>query len=304
MNERVFDPLNSLSLDPQLVAAETTPKRFTMRLRLAGEDQLGGHTPRPQAPADSLASVQIHESVLNNGIQRLQLNGRTFTLPELSKHVAARLNRPMPWEINPDHADVKITFAEKDAVVVRCQDGQLVLTLSIAQLSKPPRKWKNFQIQAFYRPEVEGRSAQLVRDGVIQLKRPAPEHRCAHGAGRHFLPRLVEEQAWGLVPERIVKEPKLDDAAITQFDDRRRLDRHLVGAEAPRASTARRSRWGLWWDRGYGKPPAGRTHPSKRISRISNFSVPCGTTISTRSPTFLPTKPWASGLVMRILPVS
>ena len=29
--------------------------------------------------------MQIHESVLNNGIQRLQLNGRTFTLPELSK---------------------------------------------------------------------------------------------------------------------------------------------------------------------------------------------------------------------------
>ena len=152
-----------------MIAAETTEKRFTMRLRLAGEDQLGSHTPRPQAPADSLASVQIHESVLNNGIQRLQLNGRTFTLPELSQHVAARLNRPAPWEINPEHADVKITFAEKDAVIVRCQDGQFVVTLSIAQLSKSPRKWKNFQIQAFYRPKVDGRSAQLVRDGVIHI---------------------------------------------------------------------------------------------------------------------------------------
>ena len=44
--------------------------------------------------------------------------------------------------------------------------------------------------------------------------------------------------------------------------------------------------------------------PSKRIARISNFSVPCGTAISTRSPTFLPTSPWASGLVSRILPLS
>ena len=88
MNQRVFDPLNALSLDPQMIDGETTDKRFTMRLRLAGEDQLGSHTPRPQAPADSLASVQIHESVLNNGIQRLQLNGRTFTLPELSQHIA------------------------------------------------------------------------------------------------------------------------------------------------------------------------------------------------------------------------
>ena len=119
MNERVFDPLNSLSLDPQMIEGVTTEKRFTMRLRLAGEDQLGSHTPRPEAPADSLASVQVHESVLNNAIQRLQLNGRTFTLAELSQHIAARLNRPAPWEINPEHADVKITFAEKDAVVVR-----------------------------------------------------------------------------------------------------------------------------------------------------------------------------------------
>ena len=37
-------------------------QRFVMRVRLAGNDQLGSHTPRPQAPADSLASVQIHES--------------------------------------------------------------------------------------------------------------------------------------------------------------------------------------------------------------------------------------------------
>ena len=142
---------------------QTTEKRFTMQLRLAGEDQLGGHTPRPEAPADSLASVQVHESVLNNAIQRLQLNGRTFTLPELSKHVAARLNRSEPWETNPEHADVKITFAEKDAVIVRCQDDQIVLTLSIARLSKLPRKWKSFQIQAFYRPKIEGRSAKMVR---------------------------------------------------------------------------------------------------------------------------------------------
>ena len=54
-------------------------------------------------------------------------------------------------------------------MIVRCQDGQIVLTLSIAQLSKSPRKWKNFQIQAFYRPKVEGRSAELVREGVIHI---------------------------------------------------------------------------------------------------------------------------------------
>jgi hypothetical protein len=216
MNERVFDPLSSLSIDPQLIDAETTAKRFTMRLRLAGEDQLGSHTPRPQAPGDSLASLQVHESVINNAIQRLQLNGRTFTLPELSQHIADRLSRPTAWETNPEHADVKITFAEKDAIVVRCQDGQVLVALSIAQLSKSPRKWKNFRIEASYRPKVEGRSAQLVRDGVIRLigRLNMSSQIALRGIFSHA---LSKNNGWDLVPEKVVKEPKLADAAITQF---------------------------------------------------------------------------------------
>ena len=96
LNQRVFDPLNTLLLDPQLISAQTTATRFWMRLRLAGDNHLGSHTPRPQAPADSLASVQLHESVFANGIERMQLAGRTFTMPELSQHVAQCLNWPEP----------------------------------------------------------------------------------------------------------------------------------------------------------------------------------------------------------------
>jgi hypothetical protein len=216
MNERVFDPLNALSLDPQLIAAETTQKRFTMRLRLAGEDQLGSHTPRPQAPADSLASVQVHESAVNNAIQRLQLNGRSFSLPELSEHVARRLSRPTPWETNPEHSDVRIVFAEKDAVVIRFHDGQIAMTLSVAQISKGERKWKNFQVQAFYRPEVNGRSAQLVRNGVIRLV--GRLNTSSQIALRGIFARVLSKNdAWDVMPPQIVKEPSLANAAITQF---------------------------------------------------------------------------------------
>lgn len=240
MNQRVFDPLNALSLDPQMISAETQEKRFTMRLRLAGEDQLGSHTPRPQAPADSLLSVQLHESAINNAIQRLQLDGRTFTLPELSKHISTRLSRPLSWEINPEHADVQITFAAKDAIVVRCLDNQLSLTLSVLQLSKSPRKWKNFQIRAFYRPEVNGRSAQLVRDGVIHLigRLNTSSQIALRGI---FSRALSKNNVWDLVPAKIVNEPKLADAAITQFI----IDDGWVGVSLgpkPIPSTARRPR--------------------------------------------------------------
>ena len=48
----------------------------------------------------------------------------------------------------------------------------------------------------------------------------------------------------------------------------------------------------------------GEGYSAGRISMISNLSVPCGTGISTRSPTRFPVSPWASGLVTRILPLS
>jgi hypothetical protein len=191
--------------------------------------------------------VQIHESVLNNCIQRLQLNGRTFTLPELSKHVAARLSRPAPWEISPDQADVKVTFAEKDAVVVRCQDKRLSLTLSIAQLYKPSRKpWKNFQILAFYRPEVQGRSAELVRDGVIQLKPQRISITTRIVLDGIFSRALSSKNTWGLVPEQIIKEPKLDYTAITQFDIEDGWIGISLGRKSQAIQTAHRPRWGLW----------------------------------------------------------
>ena len=245
MHERVFGPLNALSLDPRLIAAETTEKRFVMRLRLAGEDQLGSHTPRPRAYADSLASVQIHESALNNGIERLQLNGRTFTLLGLSRHIAARLNRPMHWEITPDHADVKIKFAEKDAVVVRCQHGQVILTLSIARLRKSPRVWKDFQIRAFYRPEVNGRSAELVRDGVIHLIGDRLNLGSQIALRGIFAHALSKDNPWNLVPEPIVSEPKLRDAAITQFVIDDGWIGVSLGPKHPAPVTAQRPQRGL-----------------------------------------------------------
>lgn len=48
LNERVFDPLNNLMLDPQMIDARTTEKRFWLRLRLAGDNHLGSHTPAPR----------------------------------------------------------------------------------------------------------------------------------------------------------------------------------------------------------------------------------------------------------------
>ncbi|NLF08931.1 MAG: hypothetical protein GX594_13265 [Pirellulaceae bacterium] len=216
-NQRVFDPLNSLTLDPQLIEAETTDQRFTMRVRLAGPDQLGSHTPRPQAPSDSLASVQLHQTVLNNGIQRLELAGRTFTLDELADHVAARLNCPPPWETNPDNKDVLITFAEENPVVVRCDDGRIEMTLSIRRLGKSPRSWSHFQIRAYYCPQIDGCSALLARDGVIQLIGTRLTIGSQIALRGVFSSVLSKDKPIILVNDPTIEREKLEGAEVSQF---------------------------------------------------------------------------------------
>jgi hypothetical protein len=217
LQEKVFDPLDVLALDPAMIAAQTTPQRVIARIRLAAKDQVGSHTPRPQAPADSLASFQVHQSVLNNVVERLSLDGRTFTLPQLSRHIAHMLSRPQPAADNPDRDDVSITFAPKDAVQVRCADGRVEVTVSIAKLAKDARSWKNFQVRAFYRPEVSGRSAELVRDGVVQLMGTHLNTGAQIVLRGVFSRAFSKKTPWVLTPQRLGSDARLADLGITQF---------------------------------------------------------------------------------------
>jgi len=217
LRQQVLEPVEALALEPTVIRAQTTPRRFIMRLRLAGEDQLGGSTPRPMAPGDSLASFQVHETALNNVVERLALAGRTFTLPDLSRHVAGRLNRPAGWKVRPADEDVIISFAKEDPVNVRCKDGRVTLILSIARLQKPPRTWKNFRVRVNYRPRTSGRSADLVRDGIIHLA----ADRLSIGsqvAIRGVFARIFSKQrSVELTPKQFAEDRNLADLAVTQF---------------------------------------------------------------------------------------
>ena len=217
LHRRVTEPLIAMALDPKMIHAETTESQCTVRMRLAGEDQLGAHTPRPLAPPGSLADFQIHETAINNMLGRLRLEGQTLTMPELARHVADKLGLAQPWETDPAQEDLAITFAASDPVNVRLQDGQVVLTLSIARLSRPPQHWEDFQVRAFYRSEVRGRSAELVPDGVIHLT----GRRLGMGAQIAlrgiFTRTFATHRAVYLTPVRLATDPQLADLAVTQF---------------------------------------------------------------------------------------
>lgn len=213
----VFEPLAGMSLEPTKISAQTTEERIIMRVRLATDNQLGSSTPRPRAPADSLLSLQFHESALNNVIEQMELDGNTFTLAELNERISSKLNRSEMLTPNEGQEDVQITFAAADAAQVRFHDGQAVITLSIAALQKASYCWTNFQVRAFYRPEINGCSAQLVRDGVIHLIGEGLSFRSQVALRGVFSHAFDKERPWVLATEELNSDSRLAGLSITQF---------------------------------------------------------------------------------------
>jgi hypothetical protein len=201
-----------------MIGAETNDQRMVMQLRLASDQQLAAHTQRPWASLDSLLSVQIHQSAVNNVLCGLHLDGNTLTLRELKDRVAAKFNVPALLDDETKHDDVSITFAPRDSVCVDCRDGRIAVTLSIARLEKSPRVWKDFQVRAYYRAEIDGLSATLVRDGSIRMV----GRRISTGsqlAVRSIFGRVFSKNAGReLVPQRIRENPNMADQAVTQFE--------------------------------------------------------------------------------------
>jgi len=217
LQSRVLTPMHELSLGPRMIEAVTTEDRMTMRVRVASARQLGAHTPRPKTPADSMASFQVHQTAMNNLVEQLGLDGKTLTLAELRSRLAQRLHWPELEQRQTSRDDVTITFAAKDAVRVACEDGRITLELAVARLDDSTHLWSDFQVRVHYRPRVEGMSAELVRDGAIQL----PGRRVPSSAQiplRGIFSRVFSRsRAYQLIPERLRDNPRMNDLAVTQM---------------------------------------------------------------------------------------
>jgi hypothetical protein len=168
---KLIAPLAQLNLEPTAVALETTSDRLIARYRVAAREQVSAHTPRPQAPGDSILSVQIHESGLNNVLEKLHLASRRVELRDLYKEMSGRFLNNEKVQIPEDlPEDVYITFADEDPVRLDCQDGRVRLTIRLRELAQGTRnRWTNFTVRGYYGPAADQLDANLEREGIIEL---------------------------------------------------------------------------------------------------------------------------------------
>jgi len=216
---KLLAQLQKLHLDPTAVDLETTQDRLIARYRLAGREQLSAHTPRPQAPGDSLLSVQVHETALNNALEHLNLSGRKIELHDLFKEMTTRFGDqkiPVPDDL-PE--GVFVTFADHDAVRIDNQDGRLRIRIHLKELSITSNRktFKNLIITGYYKPHPDQLDANLERDGIIELggnRLGAGERIMLAGIFEKVLSR---NRKLNLVNERLSNSPQLKDQQVTQF---------------------------------------------------------------------------------------
>jgi hypothetical protein len=216
MRDQVTGPLESAGVELTAIELSTTAQRVIARLRVAGAEQLGGHTPRPRAPADSLASVQVHESALTNAAVSLGLDGKRLTAPELQTLIRekfSRSNEPSPTLVEPDTV---FEFAEKDAVRFRVADQRLELILSLREVNHQHSPVQNFRVHAFYVPAISGLEAEFVRDGALGIE---GRIRTGERAAMHavFSKVLTEDRKLPIVRLNDPNDERLAGLMITQL---------------------------------------------------------------------------------------
>ena len=206
--------LRRLGLELVPVSLSTTEERAVARARLAGPQQLGAHTPRPRAPSDSWFSLQVHQSALNNGLEGLALDGRTFTLDQLFAWLAKKLDQPGLAQQEDLPEDVRLTFAPKDAIRLVFEDDHVDVHLSFAELRQGSTRWRNFTVKTSYRPEPDGLAPLFVRDTGISLSKGVKSRTVLYGI---FSKVLSKNRDLRLLGESLTSDPRVQNLEITQF---------------------------------------------------------------------------------------
>lgn len=216
IGDRVVAPLRQMDLDPRAMEMRTTSDRAIIRARLASSTQFGSHTPRPQARADSLMSMQIHQTAANNLIEQLNLHGKRMTLEELTTRLSQRFGITLEIK-NDDYKQAIIQFADHHPMEFEFEDGQITLTIHLAELKTGKRRWKNFSARGYYRADVRKLDVELIRDEGIELLSDRLKLRDQLALRSIFTKVFTKNTRIEMLSKAIQQQPRLQSLVVSQF---------------------------------------------------------------------------------------
>lgn len=217
LQKNLLIPLNNVAVEPTPMKLYTSPRRIVGHYRMAGLHQLGGHTPRPWAPADSLLSVQIHETAINNVIDGLQLDGRQDHLHTLYRDIWASFGVDDVEIPESMPRDVVVRFADEEAVRIRLQDGRMEVILQLAELRADRRVWRDLVVRNYYAPDTSSRRALLVRDSSVRLRGARLGVRDQIALRGVFSKIFGNNDQFPLVGRKLAEHPGVQDLGVSQY---------------------------------------------------------------------------------------
>ena len=143
MEDRVIPKLHESGLFPSARTYRSTGDAMWIGTRLMGDADLGGDAPSFSTRVAGSAAIHLHETVINNSLDKLPIAGGSFTEKELGEQIEQALQfllgddfkLPGDKKQADDGAPAKkedktvFVFPEQDAIRVRAQDGELTLVL-------------------------------------------------------------------------------------------------------------------------------------------------------------------------------
>ncbi len=220
LTNRLVGPLERLNLNPLVVAMQTTAERLTIRYRVANEGQMAANTARPRAPTDSLLSMQVHQSAINNTIAQIGLSHRDWTIPELYEHLGNAFQGSkweLPDDLTEDARNCVVRFADTRPATVELKDGKLRLTLRIAEFRQGDRFCiERFIVSSDYIPVADGMRAELIRDGVVQIQSNHDRLKLRVIFAKIF----VANPQIPLISESWLTDPRSEGLAVSQVEIR------------------------------------------------------------------------------------
>lgn len=220
MNERLFRNLATvqrLGLEPAAWFQHPDDSRLAVHMRLAGAEQLAANTPRPRALSNSLASIQLHQSTLNNLLESLDFNGRTLTVEEAYVHVMEKLSLGMDFT-SLEGGDSTITFAKENPITVTLDNGMVHIVLRVEEVSAQEGTWGAMNVHVNYRPAPAGAGYALYREGPLGLESRALRFRDTVLLRGVFSRVFQKDTPISILGHALRADPRFAGLGVTQFD--------------------------------------------------------------------------------------
>ncbi|MEO1529596.1 MAG: hypothetical protein AAFX06_29595 [Planctomycetota bacterium] len=239
-SQSILGPLVSLQLQPRVMDMQTTTSRLIARYRMAGDWQLAAMTPRPRAPSDSLLSVQVHQSAMNNTLEQLFVQSTPQPIETLMQECFDLLGiqQGLPEDMPQG---VKIQFAKHRPVTVEIEEDRVWMTIRVIRLEKENGiTLRNFIVRASYKPEYDGLHAYLKRDGHLSISGPRMSMRQRLPVRAIFNKVLSPSQQVSLTNPEMLSERLPSETVISQIELRDGWIGLAFSAAAQEAAVARR----------------------------------------------------------------